>query len=138
MKYLLRKKNKCLKYLKRFKFTDTCPICMGTDGEFITTTCGHTYHRNCIQEWNKQTDTCPVCRLTYDIPPPEGQFPPLVFPEGIIDLRLRLDSMTDRQEILHYKNQIDMIIKKLETTQGVQVGGTLKDIQINLQKKIQS
>ena len=138
MKSLLRKRNKCLKYSKRFAFTDMCPICMGTDGTFITTTCGHTYHRDCIQKWNKQTDTCPVCRQTYEILPQEGQFAPLVFPEGIIDLRLRLHSMTDRQEILHYKNQIDTIIEKLKTTQGVQVGGALKDIQMNLKNKLQS
>jgi hypothetical protein len=39
----------------------TCPICLETDtGPWLTTRCGHVFHRTCIRRWQK--DTCPMCR----------------------------------------------------------------------------
>ena len=63
MKSLLRKRNQYLKYSKRFGFTN-CAICLGDIQTGSQTSCGHTYHTDCIQKWLVQNDNCPLCRQT--------------------------------------------------------------------------
>lgn len=42
----------------------TCCICLDSIGfsSNLTTSCRHTYHTVCLQEWLKQQLTCPLCR----------------------------------------------------------------------------
>jgi hypothetical protein len=38
-----------------------CSICLGTvTGPWLKTRCNHTFHRECLQKW--QRNTCPLCR----------------------------------------------------------------------------
>ena len=37
---------------------DECSICL----EPYNLPCGHTYHKECIDEWLKKHNTCPGCR----------------------------------------------------------------------------
>ena len=61
---------KLLKYSERWQ--STCPICLDALGGFtpfiLKLSCGHMFHRNCIQEAAKRsgsrTFSCPSCRTT--------------------------------------------------------------------------
>lgn len=42
-----------------------CSICLcelSSSDDLITTTCKHTFHKECINRWICQNDTCPLCR----------------------------------------------------------------------------
>jgi len=42
-----------------------CSICCETHEmpNLFRTTCGHVFHKNCLQKWCDYNDTCPNCRL---------------------------------------------------------------------------
>lgn len=42
-----------------------CLICCETDEmpNLFRITCGHVFHKNCLQKWCVYNDTCPTCRL---------------------------------------------------------------------------
>lgn len=51
-------------FVCRWHEMKTCPICFD---EILckylhTTTCRHTFHKECIITWYEQSDECPVCR----------------------------------------------------------------------------
>lgn len=50
-----------------------CTICLSAlnIGNTRQTTCGHSFHKNCIEEWLLHNNTCPVCRhiLVDDVSP---------------------------------------------------------------------
>jgi hypothetical protein len=58
--------------------TGDCPVCLETLGEnpfipvaieVIQTTCGHHFHRPCLEHWVAiQQNTCPLCRQANCIP----------------------------------------------------------------------
>jgi E3 ubiquitin-protein ligase RNF115/126 len=42
-----------------------CPICFeefDRFGDYTELTCGHIYHRECLDNWRRAKNTCPVCR----------------------------------------------------------------------------
>lgn len=42
-----------------------CPICcdkMNSRQKLYTTTCGHTFHKDCVCKWLKEHTSCPLCR----------------------------------------------------------------------------
>ena len=40
-----------------------CSICLeDLNDDIMTTSCGHTFHNNCINEWKNHASTCPICR----------------------------------------------------------------------------
>jgi len=43
-----------------------CSICMNSDTDihFVRTSCGHHYHKKCIEQWTKIQSNCPNCRKT--------------------------------------------------------------------------
>ena len=43
---------------------DICAICCETDAtpNLFRSTCGHVFHKNCLQRWCDHNDTCPNCR----------------------------------------------------------------------------
>uniref|UniRef100_A0A1D1YKF6 RING-H2 finger protein ATL7 n=1 Tax=Anthurium amnicola TaxID=1678845 RepID=A0A1D1YKF6_9ARAE len=47
-----------------------CSICLGEYQENevlrIMPTCGHEFHRSCIDLWLEKQSTCPICRLSLD------------------------------------------------------------------------
>ncbi len=44
-------------------YTD-CVICFNRlDCHISTTTCGHHYHKSCIEKWLQRSNTCPCCRF---------------------------------------------------------------------------
>jgi len=45
----------------------TCPICLEDFGidKYLTLTCGHKFHADCILEWFTRQMTCPICRKKY-------------------------------------------------------------------------
>jgi hypothetical protein len=66
-------RNKKIKELGKYKkikklenITDPCPICMDDFccGEYSRTlTCGHLFHKKCIDKWfKKDKNDCPMCR----------------------------------------------------------------------------
>ena len=43
--------------------TNICPICQDNlDIDTVSTSCGHTFHRDCIMTWLRANNMCPVCR----------------------------------------------------------------------------
>lgn len=46
-----------------------CIICMDDESSTIpiTTTCGHTYHPNCLTSWGLSNNTCPTCRSVLSV-----------------------------------------------------------------------
>jgi hypothetical protein len=49
------------------KMDDKCPICLNKLGykfNIHKTECGHSFHKNCFNIWEKQNSTCPMCRRT--------------------------------------------------------------------------
>jgi len=69
---LLKKRDKYLKYSKKFKFCedDVCPICLEhLTNNTIEIVCGHTFHTHCLREW--QRGTCPMCRIQFRDPLPQ-------------------------------------------------------------------
>ena len=50
-----------------------CSICISPLGETnrCTLECGHSFHYNCVFQWNRQNHSCPLCRDEVNINPPE-------------------------------------------------------------------
>lgn len=42
--------------------TDTCNICLSELNEYVYIQCGHSFHKECINEWLSNKKTCPCCR----------------------------------------------------------------------------
>ncbi|XP_017850068.1 E3 ubiquitin-protein ligase RNF133-like [Drosophila busckii] len=45
--------------------TVTCSICMEQYKEsdtIYTGSCGHVFHKDCLERWRKQSPLCPICR----------------------------------------------------------------------------
>lgn len=40
---------------------ENCPVCQGECSN-LRTTCGHYFHKECIEKWCKISKTCPLCR----------------------------------------------------------------------------
>ena len=65
--YCYRKDNKqTTKFSDNIK-TETCPICLESNCNYILPTCEHYYHKYCIKEWLKNTNTCPLCKTIINI-----------------------------------------------------------------------
>ena len=45
------------------KYED-CSVCYSkiNPKQSLTTDCGHTFHKNCIEEWYERDNKCPMCR----------------------------------------------------------------------------
>jgi hypothetical protein len=40
-----------------------CCICMDKNtNPWVSISCGHKFHRECIMQWNRHNNTCPICR----------------------------------------------------------------------------
>lgn len=39
-----------------------CSICLTKLEDSVITNCGHSFHRNCLQQWMERNRTCPFCR----------------------------------------------------------------------------
>ena len=50
--------------LPELNMQNTCTICLTEIGQRNITTlpCGHSFHYNCINIWNRDHNTCPFCR----------------------------------------------------------------------------
>lgn len=55
-----------------------CPICLSSISlnDSRQTTCGHSFHKNCIERWMLYNTTCPVCRYVL-----VDRVPPIDLPE---------------------------------------------------------
>jgi hypothetical protein len=45
-----------------------CSICLsaiGADTSSTTTSCGHSFHFDCIAKWSRTSSACPLCRQTF-------------------------------------------------------------------------
>lgn len=42
-----------------------CGICMESTGHLIATSCGHVYHKSCLNQWVHIKRTCPMCRQRF-------------------------------------------------------------------------
>jgi hypothetical protein len=60
---------------KKYEQCDECSICLGvikkkgmfsSSSSIRTLKCTHSYHKKCIDKWEKQSETCPVCREYID------------------------------------------------------------------------
>ncbi|KAJ3666306.1 hypothetical protein Zmor_001756 [Zophobas morio] len=48
---------------RRSSLGDKCSICQETlMGHIRHLSCKHSFHKDCIEEWFKESRTCPVCR----------------------------------------------------------------------------
>ena len=49
-----------------------CPVCYETIESkcCVTTKCGHSFHKKCLDEWKNRANTCPMCRTELGSPPP--------------------------------------------------------------------
>lgn len=45
----------------------TCCICMCARLTKIRVSCGHVFHRTCIQEWVQRKNACPICQRTLEV-----------------------------------------------------------------------
>jgi len=51
------------KILKTDNDYQNCSICLEKiKMDKITTNCNHTFHRKCLEAWNKKKSSCPICR----------------------------------------------------------------------------
>ena len=70
-----------------------CSICLEPTDCDYTTTCGHKFHRLCVEEWAKIEHTCPNCRkwvLDQDFPQKHSKFPKdIQFPRDIQGVGVR-------------------------------------------------
>lgn len=41
---------------------DPCSICLADISEAVATLCKHIFHKECIEEWAKNSSICPMCR----------------------------------------------------------------------------
>ncbi|XP_013874349.1 tripartite motif-containing protein 35 [Austrofundulus limnaeus] len=50
----------------------TCPVCCDLFTDPVVLLCGHSFCKNCLQEWWRQSRlrTCPVCKETFAMPQP--------------------------------------------------------------------
>ncbi|XP_038687460.1 uncharacterized RING finger protein P32A8.03c-like [Tripterygium wilfordii] len=42
-----------------------CPICLGSfvvGEDVVRLSCGHIFHHECVERWQRRSGTCPVCR----------------------------------------------------------------------------
>ncbi len=39
-----------------------CSICLSSLDNYTRIICGHIFHKECIDTWNKKNNTCPLCR----------------------------------------------------------------------------
>ena len=53
-----------------------CPICMVHFTNKFTTSCRHSFCKNCITNWCKQHDNCPLCRKHIKNELPQPRRPP--------------------------------------------------------------
>ena len=45
---------------------EICSICHETlETNLSTTSCNHTFHKNCLCNWLNNKNTCPMCRTTF-------------------------------------------------------------------------
>ena len=54
----------------QLRFGDDCSICLGKieKGQRVAELgCGHSFHRDCIQEWLGERSACPNCRKPADL-----------------------------------------------------------------------
>src|SRR5690606_12492602 len=51
------------------KLMSTCLICRCEDSD-LTTTCFHSYHKECLDLWLKENNSCPYCRSTRPLDEP--------------------------------------------------------------------
>ena len=63
----LRQRRACEMRIRALILTPTetaesCPICLGDIENAVSTICKHTFHKECILEWAKNTNKCPLCR----------------------------------------------------------------------------
>lgn len=49
---------------KEEKISETCSICQCGSSNLVSLRCGHSFHKNCIQNWVDQENknSCPICR----------------------------------------------------------------------------
>lgn len=90
---------------------DICAICCEIDAipNLFRTTCGHVFHKNCLQRWCNHNDTCPNCRVEnpfgYAHPTPyHGTKRRLNF-----GVNLNFDEEINREEIYeeNYRNNLN-------------------------------
>lgn len=48
----------CMSNLRK---KDTCTICLN-EVKAVPLTCGHVFHKKCIDKWLKENSSCPNCR----------------------------------------------------------------------------
>jgi len=44
------------------KQQDKCVICLGGLYDVRSISCGHTFHKSCIEKWIRKKNNCPICR----------------------------------------------------------------------------
>jgi hypothetical protein len=57
---------------KKYEQCDECSICLEVIKKkgipsIRTLRCTHSYHKKCIDKWEKEAETCPVCREYIDV-----------------------------------------------------------------------
>jgi len=50
----------CLRHITH-KTNKDCPICLQEKSN-CRTTCGHFFHKSCLEEWLQISQTCPICK----------------------------------------------------------------------------
>ena len=50
--------------VERIEGNEPCPICL-EEGSNVRLSCGHVFHKDCVNLWFHEQPTCPVCRHDY-------------------------------------------------------------------------
>ena len=56
--------------MKKHKETFECPICLGDMNHKnmkVLISCGHRFHKDCIQKWSLTSKNCPCCRKDFSL-----------------------------------------------------------------------
>ena len=83
---------------------EKCPICL-EGGNMIKTRCMHSFHKECIKDWEEETNSCPICRDKLNINKPIRKLS--CDTDDDFNIALRMENQTyGRNLIFHIPNII--------------------------------
>lgn len=103
-----------------------CPICLSNiTSDVMTTTCGHSFHNECINGWKTESPSCPVCRSIL----PYSQVLPL---HVKLDTGLGLGPGPGLPRSVHYDHQTNAGRCQCQCLTSTNVYAVLKYISIGI------
>lgn len=109
-----------------FECFDCSNTCAGDENEYCVTSCGHFFHRKCIDRWFFQQSIakkrCPVCRQTIAMETVKRVYPQFInssngMDDGEIE-QLRMDNIQLSRQLTQLSEQL-MALRTLRTSENL-------------------